>query len=644
MQTIQSTCIYCGCGCKLNYQVEGNKIIKVLPDSSDEVSEGNPCVKGLTINEVVEKGRNLKPLIRKDKNAKFKKVSWQEAYDFIYKNTKELAPDEVFFVPSGKITNEDDYVIQKFARIVFKTTNIDSCCSRLCHIATVRGLYDAFGMSGAPWKMNDIYDIDCLLIIGSNPASNYPVIFNRILKVKEKGAKIISIQTIFNLISQHSDFAVTIQPGTETALLNGIMNLLIEDKSYDSKAESLEGFSRLSEIAKKYTPELVCKLCGIAEEQLIELVAIIKNSKSFGAFHGMGLTQHVNAIENVHSLLNLVILKNGKLLSSRGEINVQGVGDMGCAPDVLPIDSFIGFDRLEKQWQCEISKEKGKNVIEAFLISPVKAAFISGFNPAQSLPNLAEVHKNLKKIFLVCLDSYSNLTSEFANVILPTPILIERTGTITNGERRVRLVRKVIEPLGSSKPDWLIFKELSKLFGQENHFNYDSEKQIFAEIVKIIPAYSGMEVDSVYSGNDAWADKKIKFYRFNPEEFEGTEDVRSEKYPFILTTFRSQYHFLTGEATSKSKTLGKYRDGPYCYLNAEDAKQLKIKDGNKIRIISHVNIVIAEAKIDERIPKGIVAMHFHFDNLLVNKLFPTQFDEETFTPNYKMIAVRVEKV
>ncbi|MHA1744208.1 MAG: molybdopterin oxidoreductase family protein [Candidatus Heimdallarchaeota archaeon] len=643
MRTVNSTCIYCGCGCRLNYQVEGRKIVKILPDKSDEVSEGKPCIKGLTINEVVDKGRNLYPLIRKDKKSKFRKVSWQKAYDFIYKNTYNLAPEEVFFVPSGKITNEDDYIIQKFARIVFKTNNIDSCCSRLCHAATVKGLHDTFGISSTPWKMNDVYDVDCLLIIGSNPITSYPVFFNRISKIKNRGTKIISIQTITNLISQYSDFALIIQPGTETALLNGIINVLIKNKSYDKKVEKLDGFRRLKDVVKKYTINHVCDLCGIKKRQMEELIEIIENSENFAAFHGMGLTQHVNAIENVHSLLNLVNLKNGKLLSLRGEINVQGVGDMGCSPDILPIDSFISSKELEKMWRCELSKEKGKNVLEAFLISPVKAAFISGFNPAQSLPNLTDVHRNLKKIFLICLDSYSNLTSKFANVVLPTPILIERTGTITNGERRVRFVRRVLKPLGNSKPDWLIFKELSKLFGQEKHFNFNSEKQIFEEIVRTIPAYSIIDARAVYNGKDAWANKEIKFIRFIPEEFEGTEDARSSKYPFLLTTFRSQYHFLTGEATSKSKTLRKSKDGPYCYLNSDDAKRLKIKDGDRVKISSHVSSITAKANISEKIPKGIVAMHFHFESLLVNKLFPTQFDEETFTPNYKMVAVRIEK-
>lgn len=637
-----SICPYCGCGCRLNYIVEKNKLAKIVPDPSDEVSEGKPCIKGLTVHEVFKKGRILKPLIRKSKNSKLKEVSWEKAYQFIYKKTKDLTSEEIFFGPSGKITNEDNYIIQKFARIVFKTNNIDACCSRLCHVATVKALINAFGNGGNPWKMEEIYGIDCLLIIGSNPASNYPVLFNKILKIKNK-AKIISIQNIASLISEYADFSIIIKPGTETALLNGIINSLIESKKYRKDVENIDGFSGLNKIVKHYTPENVCKLCGIKIDEFKNLVNVIGKSNSFGAIHGMGLTQHVNAIENVHSLLNLIILKNGKLLSCRGEINVQGAGDMSCSPDILPTGSFIEFEKIEKFWNTKVPKERGKSSIEAFLISPVKAAFVSGFNPAQSLPNLNEVHKNLKKMFFVQLDSYYNLTSKFADVILPTPLLFERNGTITNGERRVRLVRKVIK-IGNSKPEWVIFKELSKIFGYEKYFEYKNEREITKEIVNIIPAYRKIDVESIYNGNDEWADKEIKFVRLNPEEFEGIEDVRSEKYPFILTTFRSRYHFLTDEMTSKSKTLKKFPEGPFCYLNEEDAKNLKIKNGDRVKISSYVSNIKARVKIDKRIPKGIVGTHFHFENLLVNKLFPTQFDEETFTPNYKIIAVKIEKI
>jgi anaerobic selenocysteine-containing dehydrogenase len=303
---------------------------------------------------------------------------------------------------------------------------------------------------------------------------------------------------------------------------------------------------------------------------------------------------------------------------------------------------MVNFDRLEKLWGKKVTLKKGKNLVEAFLISPVKACFISGFNPAQSLPNLNQVHKNLKKIFLIQLDSYFNLTSKFAKVILPTPLLIERSGTITNGERRIRLVRKVREPLGEAKPEWQIFKELSEYFELQKFFDYRDEKDVLKEIVEVIPAYMSIDVDFLFQGNDAWADKEIKFKRFIPENFEGVEDVRSKKYPFILTTFRSPYRFLTNEATSKSKTLGKF-DVDFCYISKKDAKRLKIKNGDKVEIFNSNGKIKTRAKIDESIPEGILAVHFHSEKILVNKLFPTQFDEESFQPNFKTVAVQIKK-
>ena len=638
MEKISSICPYCGCGCRLNFLLENGKVVKVLPDERDEVSQGKPCIKGLTLHEVIRKGRITNPMIRKTKSSKLKIVSWEKAYRFIYKRIKDILPQEIFFVPSGKITNEDNYIIQKFARIVFQTNNIDACCNRLCHRATVQGLKNILGSSGNPWRMDEILDRDCILIIGSNPATNYPVLFNRLMQAK-KGTKIISVQAILNTTSEYSDIAVTIYPGTETALLNGVARFLIETKTYSKTAEKIEGFSELKRLVEKFTPEAVCDICRLSEKEFTTLATTIAKSSAFGAIHGMGLTQHVNAIENVHSLLNLLLLKDGKLLSSRGEINVQGSGDMSCTPENLPVDGMIKVEKLRKLWETKLPIQKGKSMVEAFLISPVKVAFISGFNPAQSLPNLKVVHDNLRKMFLVQMDSYFNITSKFADVILPTPILLERTGTVTTGERRIRFVRKLLKPVG--KPEWIIVKELSRLFGCERYFDYKSELEIFREITEIISDYS-VDADFIYAGNDGWANKEIKFRRFIPEEFEGVEEVRSKKYPFILTTFRSKYQFLTGEMTSKSRTLSKF-SSDCCYINEKDAKKLKIKDGERVKITSSTSNLTAKAKIDKRIPAGIIGMHFHSKKLLVNKLFPTQFDEETMTPNFKLVAVSVEK-
>jgi formate dehydrogenase major subunit len=641
---MKSICPYCGCACRLDYAVKNGKVIKVVPDPEDEVSEGRPCVKGLTVHEVLYKGRILKPLIRKNKKSSFKEVSWNEAYGFIYQKTKNLTPEEILFVPSGKSTNADSYVMQKFARIAFKTNNIDGCCSRLCHLATVKALMNTFGNGAIASKMNDIYSRDCLFIIGSNPAISYPVLFNRVLKSKQKGMKIISIQSFSNDTSKYADLSVETAPGSEVVLLNGIINHLIEKKAYDKSVEKIEGFPELVRTAKEYSKKIVCDLCKIKGKQFDESVEFISKSKSFGAIHGMGLTQHVNAIENVHSLLNLVILKKGKLLSNRGEVNVQGVGDMGCSPDSLPSGPLVTVENLEKIWGVKLSDEKGKNIIESFLISPVKAAFISLFNPAQSLPDLNKVHKNLKRMFLVCLEPYHNLTSEFADVILPTPTLPERNGTITNGERRVRLVSRVIKPLGESKQDWVIFKELSERFRFKKYFDYKDEKEILREIIKVVPAYSKINPEKIFNGEDGWADKEIKFCRFNPEEFEGIDEITSEKYPFILTTFRSQYRFLSDEMTSKSKTLKKLAEGDFCHLNKKDATKLKLKNGSKVKIESHVGNIVTRVKIDGNMTEGVVGMHFHSSKVLVNKLFPTHFDEETFTPNYKIVAVNLKKI
>lgn len=646
LKTVASICPYCGCGCRLLFMVENNKILKMAPDKSDEPSEGMACIKGLTIHETVgnNDGRILKPLIRMDKDEQFKEASWDEAYHFIHERTRDLAPSEVFINASGKITNEDCYITQKFARIAYKTNNIDACCARLCHVTTVQGLENCFGSRAAFSKMNDVYSVDCLFIIGSNPASNYPVLHYRILKAKRRGMKVVSSQAVYNVTAKFSDVSLLIYPGTELILLNGIMNALIHQGAYDKSVETVEGFDRLKHVLELYSIDFVRQACGVELEQLNQLIEHIANSKSLGIIHGMGLTQHATGSENVHALLNLMILKNAQLLSLRGEINVQGVGDMGCLPDRLPTGPLATAPLLEDKWKTNVPIGKGKTIVEAFLISPPKAAFISGMNAAQSLPNLNVVHKNLRNMFVVVLDHYFNLTTKFADVVLPTPLLIEREGTITNGERRVRLVRKVADVCGNCKPEWQVFKEFSTLFGCAEYFNYKEPRDITREIVNVVPAYRQIDVASVYGGADAWAEKRMFFRRFMPEHFEGVEDIRSDKYPLILTSFRSQHHFLTGEMTNRSKTLMSFREGPFCYLSPLDAERLSISNGEVVEVSSSVGNITCEAQIDNSIPKGIVGMHFHFEKLLVNKLFPTQFDEKTFTPNYKMTAVGIRKV
>lgn len=575
---------------------------------------------------------------------KLQKTSWQKALKFVYENIKDLAPEEIFFSASGKITNEDNYVIQKFARAVFKTNNVDSCCSRLCHAATVQAMNDCFGTSNLT-VMDNVKKIDCLFVIGSNPASNYPVFFDKLLEEKKKrGIKIISAQSLLNLTACEGDVCLEIAPGTEVVLLNGLINSLILENAFSKEAKGIEGFESLKRKVKEFTPEFVCKTCGIQRKTFDAALKTIRESKAFAVFHGMGFTQHVNATENVHSLINLMLLKKGIPLTLRGEINVQGVGDIGSAPDALPSGSFASLPLLEKKWHAKLANEKGKNILEALLIDPVKAAFISGFNPAQSMPNLVQVHKHLEKMFLVQMDSFENITTKFADVVLPVPLLIERNGTICNGERRLRKASKVIEPLGESMPEWLVYKELARLFGKEKFLAYKNEKDILEEIIEVVPDFKGVNAGQVWKGDDAWPDKTIKFKKFWPERFEGVDDIRSKKYPLLLTTVRKKFSFLTGEMSSESKTLVKLEEKNGFYFSKADARKLGLKDNDLIEVESSISSLKGPAFITKNLPKGIIASSIHSDKLLVNKLFPTRFDEESFTPNYKAVAVNVKKV
>ncbi len=616
----------------------------MAPDRTDPASRGSPCVKGLTIHETADRNRVLRPLARDGKDAPLAEVSWEEAYERITEELLRLSPDEMFLNASGKVTNEDAYVTGKFARAALETPNIDACCARLCHIASVEAMRDCFGSGATPHTMDDVYECDVVLIVGSNPASNYPVLFHRLIDAKRKGAKIASVQVLLSTTSQFSDESLLIHPATEIALLNGLMRRLIADGRVAEGVRGLEGFDALARTVSRYDEAFVTRICGVPRDAFDRFVDLIESAERLGLIHGMGMTQHIQAVEGVHALLDLMILKGARLLSARGEINVQGAGDMGCLPDSLPTGPVSTLLRLEEAWGLSLPAGRGRTIVEAFLLSPPKAAILSGFNPAQSLPNLDVVHENLRRMFLVVLESHHTLTMDFADVVLPTPTLWERRGTVTTGERRVRLVSPVRPPPGEAKPEWALFKELAAYQGRESQFDYKDEKEITREIVRVVPAYRDVDVDAVYRGRDAWADKAIRFRKFVPEEFTGLVSLTSRRYPILLTSFRSSHQFLTGEQTRESETLARFPDGPFCYVSGEDARRLRIGDGDAVRVESPVAALECTARVSEKVPKGVAGMHFHFKEVLMNRLFPTQFDARTHTPNYKVVAVRIAPV
>jgi predicted molibdopterin-dependent oxidoreductase YjgC len=641
---ILSSCVYCGVGCRLTYVVEEGRVIKILPDRTDPVSKGQPCSKGLTISEVAYKNRLTQPMVRPNKNAELRPVTWGEAYDAIAEGVRGLDGREILFIPSGKTSNEDAYVMQKFARVVLKSNNVDGCCSRLCHVNTITGLRQTLGTDGSPAKFEDIATRDCILILGSNPASNHPVLFRELLRAKKNGTKLISVVSIPNETSRVTDIAAEIEPDTEVAFINCLIREIIQRGGLDPLARSVTGFEQLSLTVSKYTCERVCEICRVKPEVFFRIVEAVSSSAHFGIMHGMGLTQSRNGLANVYSLLNLLTAKNGKLLSNRGEINVQGIGDMGCNPTgVLP--SPVMNDELEKLWNTTLSKEMGLNMIQALYLTPVKAAFLCDVNIALSLPDLDKLHDNLRKMFVVMLHHHRNATMNFADVVLPIPMLFESMGSVTTGERRVRLARKVAEPVGEAKSAWVIFKELSEKLGHAESFPYSSSKEILKEVASIVDPFHSVNVERLYEGEDQWPVKEPLFRRYMPVDFEGTAYQRSPNYPYVLVTVRSPLHFLHDDLTSQATSLmhgGQYIE--FCYLNPDDARDMEVSEGDQVTITSPSGRITVGAKTDPTQKKGVVKLFIHSEKLMVNKLVPLEYTSGTFTPNYKAVSVSVVKV
>ncbi|MBU4246249.1 MAG: molybdopterin-dependent oxidoreductase [Nanoarchaeota archaeon] len=657
IKTVQTICPYCGCGCKLNYVVQAGKIVKAEPIKDDPASQGRPCIKGLTSFEPLTVERLKYPMMRRRKDGPLRKTTWAAAFKYIKEKTKNLKSRDILFTGSGEYTNEDNYIMQKFARVVFKTNNID-CCARLCHASTVKAMQGTYGIGAMSSFMDDVLGADVILAVGTNPAHNYPVFFNRILDAKKKGAKLITVHAVPNATSKFSDIHINVPYESLTAFIAGLLNAVSiksqskidgffgceADKKAENERSKVTGFEDMKKSISYLTHNYLSKRSGIDMNLFNRAVQMISESKDFVALHGMGLTQHANGTQNVTALLNLCTLKNGKTIPMRGKCNVQGAGDMGCCPNWAP---FGGSRSMAKEvWGIDIDQKEGLKITEGLENNPVRAAYIMGMNPAQSMPNLNEVHTQLKSMFVIYQHHHPSETMKFADVVLPSAMLPEKDGTVTNAERRVRRVRKAIESPGK-KQDWEIICGLAKEFGYSKQFGYKSADDIFGEIIRAVPEYAGLTWKGVSEKDNCFADKEERFKKFVPlEKIVQVESPRTSEYSFTLTTTRLQYHFCTGEATRRSKTMMKMQPKPVCKMNESDAKKLGIKTGDIMLIKSVAGEIKIEAEADATVPSGMLVAPYHFESVLINKVIPSHrhLDEITQTPNYKAIKVNVEKI
>ncbi|MEA3357774.1 MAG: molybdopterin-dependent oxidoreductase [Patescibacteria group bacterium] len=635
-------CPYCGCGCRLtlNLSNSDNRIEKTLQDKMDPISEGRPCVKGLTVHEMAQTNRLNLPMIRKSKDEELRNCTWDEAFEFISHKlstiSKERLRDQVYFVGSGETTNEANYLLSKLCRSHFKSRNIDSC-ARLCHASTATAFNRMFGLKAIPdYTMDDLGKCDTYLLVGTDPVEDYPVLYNRIARAKENGAKIITVDVASSSTTAQADLNLKIGPSGILPLIAHLIVRLVESKDISRDARNIKGFADFVSCAVQISKEYPVSLTGISRDAFNNLYSMVNDAKLLGICFGMGLTQHVDGTQNVVALAGLSMLMNAVLFPGRGKVNVQGAGDVGAD---VSWDSSSSIKVLEKyDWNLDYKSHDGLVLTKALYSDRVKFVWLMATNPSQSMPDLNNLDKSFKKKFIVLQHHHPSRTMRFADVILPCAILTEESGSVTNCERRVR---GIFLSKSNYRENTDVVLSFAKFIGAKG-FDHKSSKDVFKEMVNIVPGYESLKFGRVNSDAGQLADKTPKFRQllkmhYEPDHFKG-----DGKYPYVLTTARTRFHFCTGEGTRHSETLLKMGGQPVVLMNPKDASSLKISNGSEVRLKSSVGEIKVEIMFDKNVEKRVLVAPFHFEKLLVNKLTPLILDPESGTPCYKLVPVKVK--
>jgi formate dehydrogenase alpha subunit len=672
----RTICPYCGVGCTLDLHIKNNKIVNVTSVTGENSNKGNLCVKGKFGLDFVSSPKRLTSPLIKGRDGKFRRIGWDKAISTVADKLTEIkkkhGPDSIAVLSSAKCTNEENFILSKFARAVIGTNNIDHC-ARLCHASTVTGLIPTFGSGAMTNSIDDIKFADAAIIIGSNTTEAHPVIGYELIKSSiENDLKIIVIDPRNIPITRYAALHLKQKPGTDIAVILGLMHLIYKENLHDPDfiEERTEDFDKFKKSFAKYTPEKVAKISGVKKEDLIEAAKIYGSAKNALIFYAMGITQHTCGTDNVIALADLAMMtgnvgRGGAGVNPlRGQNNVQGACDMGALPNMLC--GYQGVDNnnlrwtFEKKWGKPLPSSKGLTVteiIDGAYSGKIKAVYVMGENMMLSDPDLLHVASALKKLeFLVVQDIFLTETGEFADVILPGACFAEKDGTFTNTDRRVQRVRKAVDAPGSALEDWKITGMLARAMGFA--MDYKSASDIMDEIASLTPIYGGISYERLEKQALQWPCRQYNdpgtsilhsegFTRgkgkFIPVENMLPAETPDREYPFILTTGRILYQFHTRTMTGKAKGLNEIAPMNVVQMNKKDAERLKIKTGDKLKVRSRRGAITANAYIYSGIKEGVVFIPFHYADSPANILTNPATDPRAKIPEFKVCAVSVTK-
>jgi formate dehydrogenase alpha subunit len=535
----------------------------------------------------------------------------------------------------------------------------------------VAGLATAFGSGAMTNSIAELRKTDCIFIIGSNTSEAHPIIAIEIMDAVRNGkAKLVVADPRKIRMVDFAHIWLRQKPGTDVALINGMLNIIIGEGWYDTEfiRTRTEGFEELKESVKEYPPSVVSQITGLSVDDLYQAARLYAQSAKACIIYAMGITQHTSGTDNVWALANLAMAtgnvgKEGAgVYPLRGQNNVQGACDMGALPNV-----FSGYQsvadltirgKFEGAWKVSLPTEPGLTIVEIMReaeVGSVKGIYIMGEDPVLSDPNSTHVVNALKKLdFLVVQDILPSETSKFADVVLPGVSFAEKDGTFTNTERRVQRVRKAIEPIGDSKPDWVIISEIASRLGYQ--MKYENTDEIMEEIAFLTPSYGGVHYDRLESAGLQWPcrtrdDQGTKYLhggsfsgglgKFHPTYYREAVELPDQTYPFVLSTGRILYHWHGGTMTRHSPGLNDIEPEAEVEINPEDAKKLGNSEGDLVELVSRRGKIVTRVKVTDKSPEGVAFMNFHFKEAPVNVLTIDTLDPVAKIPELKVCSIQI---
>lgn len=708
VKRIDSLCPYCGVGCGITYHVRNNRILRAT-GREETHTEGRLCVKGrYGYDYTHHPQRLLKPLIRRedaypkqplsadftdyrefrrslrsaDWNDRIREVyreaEWDEALDLAARRLLEIkqsnGPGALAGFGSAKVTNEEAYLFQKLIRVVFGTNNVDHC-TRLCHASSVAALTEAIGSGAVSNAFQEVLDTDVIFVIGSNTEDNHPVAATYMKQAVQKGIKLYVLDPRRPTIADHATRYVRFKPGTDVALLNGLMHVILREGLQDDAfiADRTEEIEALAESVRSYNPEMTSRITGVSAELIEELARVYGRAERAIIFWGMGISQHVKGTDNARALISLCLMtgnigrRGTGLHPLRGQNNVQGASDVGLIPRYYPgyqpVTDREVRRRFESAWGKSLDPADGLTVVEIMhgaLDGRIAGMFMMGENPFLSDPNMNKVRKALQNLsFLVVQDIFLTETAEFADVVLPASTAIEKRGTYVNTNRMVQIGRQAVQPPGEARLDGDILIDLAnrmiRMEQDDAHdaWEYGGPEEVWEEIVGLTPIFNGITYEAMEQSTVVWPlDEPILFSgtfpigrgRFMPVSFAPPDELPDDEFPFVLNTGRLLQHWHTGTMTRRAKALDAIAPEAFVEMTPADLDLLGVVDGEPVVVSSRRGAITLKSKASTRVAEGNVFIPFHFKEAAANILTNDALDPEGKIPEFKYCAVAVEKV